>query len=179
MTKRKRDGGLLLLLVASGVAVVVACGSEPKRDPATSPTASVTGSVGPMTSASSSSAPASSAASGGADAGGKPDKQAECDALLDDANSTLDAERIAVDKLCKKDADCMPIKGRACGFVCVTGAIPKIEEKDWNESLTKVKDGACKKWEANECAKLKTKPPPTCTERKVWCDKGHCALKDK
>jgi hypothetical protein len=180
----KRAGGWVLLLGATGVAVVVACGSDPKKDPVTStPTASASGSSSaPAASGSASASGASSTAATppAADAGGgKSDKQTECDALLDDANSTLDAERIAVDKACKKDADCMPIKGRACGFVCVTGAIPKIEEKDWTESLTKVKNGACKKWETNECAKLKTKPPPTCTERKIWCDKGHCALKDK
>ncbi len=110
---------------------------------------------------------------------GAPDKQTECDALVDDANSSLDAERIAVDKQCKKDADCMPIKGRACGFNCTTGAIPKSEEKEWNETLTKVKDNQCKKWNDSECAKLKTKPAPTCQDRKVWCDKGHCALKEK
>jgi hypothetical protein len=185
-TKRRRGGGLLLVLLASGIAVVVACGSDPKKDPATSsPTASGTGSSSPTTSASSSAASSASSGSTTAaaapDAGGsgKSDKQTECDALLEDANSTLDAERIQVDKQCKKDTDCMPIKGRACGFVCVTGAIPKVEEKDWTGALTKVKDGPCKKWEANECAKLKTKPPPTCTERKIWCDKGHCALKDK
>ncbi|HVJ93970.1 MAG TPA: hypothetical protein VM580_29475, partial [Labilithrix sp.] len=102
-----------------------------------------------------------------------------CDALVDDANVTLDAERIAVDKVCKKDADCMPIKGRACGFVCVTGAIPKAEEKEWNESVQKVKDGACKKWTESDCVSLKTKAPPTCQERKVACEKGHCVLKDK
>jgi hypothetical protein len=165
-------GGLVFAL---GIA---ACGSDPKPDP-TAPTGTTTASATPPPpmadmdagSAASSTAPPADA--------GKSDKQAECDALIDDANSTLDAERIAVDKLCKKDTDCMPIKGRACGFVCVNAAIPKIEEKDWNESLTKVKEGACKKWTENECAKLKTKPPPTCQDRKVWCDKGHCALKDK
>ncbi len=153
-------------------AFLIACGSEPKKEPMA---ATATASAAPPDAPAASAAPVAEAP----DAGGKPDKQAECDALLDEANSSLDAERIAVDKLCKKDADCMPIKGRACGFNCVTGAIPKSEEKEWNETLTKVKDGQCKQWDANECAKLRTKPPPTCQDRKVWCDKGHCVLKEK
>jgi hypothetical protein len=160
----------------SAFALLAACGSDAKKEPASPPpTASESGPSPAAT-------PSATAAATPAvpDAGsGKSDKQTECDELLNDANSTLDAERIAVDKLCKKDADCMPIKGRACNFVCVTGAIPKVEDKDWNDALTKVKDGPCKKWEANECSKLRTKPPPTCQDRKVWCDKGHCSLKEK
>jgi hypothetical protein len=156
-------------------ALVAACGSDPKKEPASPPVEIPSEGGAPATSA----APTSSAPMAAPDAGGKSDKQTECDELLNDANSTLDAERISVDKLCKKDADCMPIKGRACSFVCVTGAIPKVEEKDWKEALTKVNDGPCKKWTANECAKLRTKPPPTCQDRKVWCDKGHCSLKEK
>ena len=143
----------------------------------TAPTATATAPEPPPVPATTSEADAA-APTAAADAGA-PDKQTECDALVDEANSALDAERIAVDKACKKDADCMPVKGRACGFNCTTGAIPKSEEKEWNETLTKVKDGQCKKWNDNECAKLKTKPAPTCQERKVWCDKGHCALKEK
>jgi hypothetical protein len=173
-TKVKRVGlGGTMLVIASLAAVVVACGSEPKPEPTapstTAPATVTTPEAGAAT-------PAVAADAAGS---AKPDKQGECDALIDDANSSLDAERIAVDKLCKKDADCMPIKGRACGFVCTTGAIPKAEEKEWNETLKKVQDGQCKKWNDNECAKLKTKPAPTCQDRKVWCDKGHCALKEK
>lgn len=163
-----------LLGVVGSAVVIVACGAEPKKEP------SAAGAVasGPPARAEAPEARADAATSS-PDAGsaGKPDKQAECDAWLDDANGTLDAERIAVDKPCKKDTDCMPIKGRACGFVCVTGAIPKAEEKDWSEALTKVKEGPCKRWADNECAKLKTKPTPVCQDRKLWCDKGHCALK--
>ena len=167
--------GHAVLVVMSAAATVVACGSEPKKEPS-APIATAPAPVEPAPVV----APEAGAVSE-ADAGGaaKPDKQAECDALVDDANSSLDAERIAVDKQCKKDADCMPIKGRACGFACTTGAIPKSEEKEWNETLQKVKDGQCKKWNENECASLKTKAPPTCQDRKVWCDKGHCALKEK
>lgn len=172
-TKRVGGGGVMLGITSLG-AVVIACGSEPKPEP-------VAPTVTPPTTETAAAAPdaAAPAPAAAADAGAKPDKQAECDALLDDANSSLDAERIAVDKLCKKDADCMPIKGRACGFACVTAAIPKAEEKEWNETLEKVKGGQCKKWNDNECAKLRTKPAPTCQDRKVWCDKGHCALKEK
>src|SRR5262245_39046014 len=89
---------------ASALAMVVACGSDPKPE-ATAPTASAVASTTPPPETKASE-PAAAADAGG---GGKSDKQAECDALLDDANSTLDAERIAVDKVCKKDADCMPI----------------------------------------------------------------------
>jgi hypothetical protein len=169
-------GGLLLVIASTAVAVV-ACGSDPKPEPI-APTATPEVTPPPSVPEAGAATPASVSA---ADAGGsgKSDKQTECDALVDDANSALDAERIAVDKACKKDADCMPVKGRACGFVCTTGAIPKVEEKEWNETLKKVQDGQCKKWNDNECAKLKTKPPPTCQDRKVWCDKGHCALKEK
>jgi hypothetical protein len=159
-------------MLAFAAMLVAACGSEPKKDPT-----AATATAMPVPPPSDSVASAVKDAPADAGVAAKPDKQSECDALLDDANSTLDAERIAVDKLCKKDADCMPIKGRACNFNCVNASIPKIEEKDWNESLTKVKDGPCKKWAENECSKLKTKPPPTCQEKKSWCDKGHCALK--
>ncbi len=160
-------------------ALLIACGSDAKKEPA-APAATATDSTPPEVpppppATATATAPPVAAAP---DAGGKSDKQAECDALIEDANSSLDAERIAVDKLCKKDADCMPVKGRACGFKCVTGAIPKAEEKEWNETLTKVKDNQCKKWDANDCIKLRTKAPPTCQDRKVWCDKGHCALKE-
>jgi len=172
-TLGSRGVGQVLLVMLSTAAVAVACGSEPKKEPtAATATAPIEAPPAPP-------ATAEADAAGAAPDAGAPDKQAECDALVDEANSALDAERIAVDKLCKKDADCMPIKGRACGFNCTTGAIPKSEEKEWNETVTKVKDTQCKKWDESECAKLKTKPAPTCQERKVWCDKGHCALKEK
>lgn len=169
----------IVVIVATAAAVLTcgACGSEPKKEPATA-TPPAAASEAPAPSAEPAATPAASAATPAADAGAAKDsKQAECDQLMDDANSSLDAERIAHDKLCKKDADCMPIKGRACGFACTTGAIPKAEEKGWNETVKKVQDGQCKKWNDNECAKLKTKPAPTCQDRKIWCDKGHCSLK--
>lgn len=168
---------LMTVWATTTFAFLIACGSEPKKDPAT-------GTAGTATTAPESPEVKASATSSAdvaptsADAG-KPDKRAECDALVDDANQALDAERIAVDKACKKDADCMPIKGRACAFDCSTGAIPKAEEKDWTETLTKVKGEQCKKWGEGGCASLRAKPMPTCGDRNVWCDKGHCALKDK
>jgi hypothetical protein len=167
-----------MLAIVSAAVVVVACGSEPKKDPTASTATAVASSPPPIDSSTASTADAAApTSSGGADAGGKSDKQTECDALIDDANSTLDAERIAVDKECKKDADCVSIKGRACNFNCTNGAIPKALEKDWTAKVTKVKDGQCKKWTDNECAKLKTKPLPTCQDKKVVCEKGHCNLK--
>ncbi len=171
---RMSVGGVVFGVLATA-SVIVACGSDAKKEPvAPSPPAAseasadagaVTAAVAPTT----------------ADAGGaaKPDKAAECEALLDDANSSMDAERIAVDKACKKDADCMPVKSRACAFNCVNAAIPKAEEKDWTENLKKVTDNQCKKWNEMDCAKLRTKPAPTCQDRKVACDKGKCILKDK
>jgi hypothetical protein len=163
-----------VLAVAATAVAIMACGSEPKMEPTAS---TATASVAPPPVPAVPEAGAPGAAST-ADAGAaKPDKAAECDALVDEANQTLDAERIAVDKACKKDSDCMPVKARACAFNCANAAIPKSEEKDWTEAMTKVKDGACKKWTDNECAKLKTKPQPACQDKKVWCDKGHCALK--
>lgn len=162
-----------VILVAG---LLMACGSEPKKDPAAA--TATTEAPPPVSTPAATEAPPP-AATADASTTAKPDKQTECDGFVAEANSTLDAERIAVDKVCKKDADCMPIKGRACAFSCENGAIPKSEEKEWNESLQKVKDGPCKKWTDDECSKLNTKPAPTCQAKKVWCDKGHCSLKEK
>ena len=172
----------LLFVLTAGLIPALACGSTPKSDPGT---ATATPSATPPSTASA--IPASTgdsgttAAAGDAGGGEKKDKAAECDAISQDANSTMDAELIAVDKPCKADKDCMTVKGRACKFVCITNAIPKIEEKDWNDSLKKVTDGPCKKWTELECDKLNTKGPPTCQKDK-WvakCNKGHCELKEK
>ncbi len=156
--------------VSFSTALVVACGSEPKKETATATAPSAE--------------PASADAGGAAETvaaadagGGKSDKQTECDALLDDANASLDAKRIEVKMACKKDDDCVAIKGRACHFSCANGAIPKTEEKAWTAAVQKAKDGQCKKWDEKECSKLRTKPTPTCQDRKVWCEKGQCALK--
>jgi hypothetical protein len=165
-----------LVCALGGAFIVLACGSDPKPDPATpAPSTSVSpDAVTPPSTASATPAAASASAAPAVDP-----KVADCEKLRDDANETLDAKRIEVNKDCKKDADCVPIKGRACGFDCVNAAIPKSLEKNWNEAVSKVKDGQCKKWDANECAKLKTRPAPTCKDQKVACDKGSCVLKDK
>ena len=79
---------------------------------------------------------------------------------------------------CKKDADCMPIKGRACQFICTNGSIPKAEQAEWDKEMTAVKAGPCKKGDELGCKKPDAKPP-TCSDdkKKPACDKGHCALK--
>jgi hypothetical protein len=156
-----------------GAFIVLACGSDPKPDPATA-----AASAAPAPAMPEAAAPTMASAAPSAAPAVDP-KIAECDKLRDDANESLDAKRIEVDKDCKKDADCVGIKGRACGFDCVNGAIPKSLEKGWNDTVAKTKDGQCKKWEANECSKLKTHAPPTCKDQKVACDKGRCLLKDK
>src|SRR5687768_10599010 len=100
-----------LFIMAAGLVPALACGSTPKQDPGTATTPSAT----PSSIASASATPASAGDSGATaatDAGdGKKDKQAECDALSQDANSSMDAEIIAVDKPCKADKDCMTVKG--------------------------------------------------------------------
>lgn len=168
-----RDSLLVRSLVFAGATAVVslACGSEPKPEPNVAPS-SVGSAAAPADAAA---PPTPTAPDAGAPA--KPSAEAECDELQDDANQTLDAELIAIDKPCKKDGDCMIVKGRACAFNCGNRAIPKVEEKDWKEAMSKVEQGACKKWNEKECSKLRTKPPPTCVDKKPWCDKGHCALK--
>lgn len=162
------------LVLSAATALVIACGSDPKPEPVTPPTPTVTAPSVDAGAAPLSTAPAA------VDAGPKVDpKIAECGSLADDANQALDAERIAVDKDCKKDADCVGVKGRACGFNCVNAAIPKSLEKDWNAVVTKVKDNQCKKYDANECIKYKTVQTPDCKDRKIACEKNHCVLKDK
>lgn len=170
MLKTTKTGLVVGLFTAF---VMVACGSDPKPEP-TAATATATTEPPPAPS----DAPAASASAAPEEPKVDP-KIAECDQLRDEANQSLDAERIAVDKDCKKDADCVGIKGRACGFDCVNGAIPKSLEKDWNARLQKVKDGQCKKWDDNECSKLKTKAQPECKDRKIVCENKHCVLKDK
>lgn len=170
--------GRLAIASVIGI-VVVGCGGSttPEAPPAapavTAPTPSTASSTPP---------PASASASAPANDTPLPpvsEKQARCDALVDDANSALDAERIAVDKQCTSDAECVPVKGRACAFFCVTGSIPKAEEKEWNATVQKVTDNQCKKWNESACAKERTRPPPTCQDKRPWCDNGHCAMRDK
>lgn len=138
--------------------LVIACGSSPKVEPETAATASPVGTA-------SGESPVSLSA-------------AECDALLHEAQAEMDAEHIKVDKPCKTDADCVEVKGHACDFSCVDGAIPKAELADWDAELAKTKDTHCKKWEVASCAKTSPAPAASCADgKKPACQAGHCALK--
>lgn len=174
---RTRISLLTLGLASVGIAAVVACGSSPKAEPVTPPSPPEMPETPAAAPDAGGETAAAAADAGAADAAG--DKAAQCSALVNDANSELDAERIKVDTVCKKDSDCMPIKGHACGFVCTTGAIPKGEEKEWTTELTNVKNGPCKKWEEMDCAKVTPPRTPTCSQdgKKPACDKGRCILK--
>jgi hypothetical protein len=158
-----------------GSLVLAACGSRPKKEPKAAPPTADSFDVAPIPPASANAPPPASAA---AEPPKTDTKQADCDALVEDASSSLDAKRIEfAEKACKKDADCITVKAHACSFVCVNGSVPKSQEKSWNDAVSKVKDGQCKKWTDNACDKLSTKPPPTCQDVKATCDKGKCALK--
>ena len=165
--------GKTLLAFASvsfGLFVVAACGESLPKAPDVGVTPPVPSA--PALPA----APDTTADSGAAATPAAPAKMtaSECDALVDEANHELDAERIKVDKACKKDADCVVIKGRACSFACSNGAIPKAEQAEWDGTVTKVKDGQCKKWADNDCAKTTPPKTPTCKDVKPGCKAGHC-----
>lgn len=177
----RKSNVVAFVLSSLAVGVIVACGSSPKPDtktattPSATPTTTATAET--ATDASTGSAAATADAGGGtADAG--QTKEQQCEEILHDAQAELDAEHIKVDAPCKKDADCMLVKGHACEFVCVDGAIPKAEQKEWDREITHVKAAQCKKWSDMGCKKADAKPP-TCTEekKKAACDKGHCVLK--
>ena len=176
----RKSNVVAFVLSSVAVGLVLACGSSPKPDVSTPPTPSATPSAMPSAMPASTSdaggGATASADAGSADAG--PSKDEQCTALQNDAQSEMDAERIKVDKQCKKDADCMPIKGRACQFICTNGSIPKAEQADWDKEMAAVKAGQCKKWEEMGCKKPDAKPP-TCSDdkKKPFCDKGHCTLK--
>ena len=175
---RTRTNVIAVSVTTLALISVIACGSSPppnKPEP-TPPTPSAT-------TASTGTTPATTGDAGGggaADAAtaAAPSKEEQCETLRNDAPSEMDAEIIKVDKPCKKNDDCMAVKGRACGFVCVTAAIPKAEEKDWTKEIGTVNDGPCKKWKEMECAKADAKKP-TCEKDKMkaTCEKGHCILK--
>jgi hypothetical protein len=180
----RKSNVVAFVLSSVAVGLVVACGSSPKPDTNTATTPSAT----PTTTATSTPDMAGDASTGGAtsttgDAGGggtaaAPTKEQQCETLQSDAQAEMDAERIKVDKTCKKDADCMPIKGRACQFICTNGSIPKSEQAEWDREMKAVNDGPCKKWNELGCKKADAKPP-TCSDdkKKPACDKGHCILK--
>lgn len=165
-----------LALLSTGVFVAVACGGTPApmvpevTPPVASDSAKPVDTAPPSVPASASSAAAAPAKMTAAD----------CDKLVEEANVELDAERIKVDKVCKKDADCIGIRGRACTFTCQNGSIPKAEQAEWDKEVANVKDHQCKKWSENECSKISPpKNPPTCADdaKKPSCNKGKCILK--
>jgi hypothetical protein len=170
--------GALLVLVAPAVPAL-ACGSSPKppEGPAlpASAAAPSADAASPADTAAASDAGATSAAPSADAGGGSPAEK--CDALVNDAQLALDDWRIKADDKCKKDSDCVVIKGRACGFNCTNGAIAKASEASWNETVAKVKDGQCKKWSEADCAKVKAKPAPQCQDKKAACVAGKCTAK--
>lgn len=170
----------LLAVSCAAIFVAFACGGVPKPD-----LPNVTPPIGsdlpkPDTSATPPATSASAAPASSAPAAPAKMTAADCDKLVEEANVELDAERIKVDKACKKDADCIGIKGRACTFTCQNGAIPKAEQGDWDKEVASVKDNQCKKWSENDCSKISPpKKPPTCADdaKKPSCNKGKCILK--
>ena len=176
----RKSNVVAFVLSSLAVGLILACGSSPKPDTST-PTPSATPTT-PSTSKTdapdASGATASTPDAGGGAAPAAPTKEEQCDAILHDATAELDAEHIKVDTACKKDADCMTVKGHACEFTCVDGAIPKAEQKEWDREMAQVKAGPCKKWADLGCKKADAKPA-TCTEdkKKPACDKGHCVLR--
>jgi hypothetical protein len=159
-----------------GSLVLAACGSGAKKEPKAAPPPADSVDVAPVPPSSAASSAPSASASAAPEPPKTDTKQADCDSLAADASSSLDAKRIEfAEKSCKKDADCIAVKAHACSFACANGAVPKAQEKAWNDAVSKVKDGQCKKWTDNACDKLKS--PPTCQDKKATCDKGHCAVK--
>ena len=173
---------VLAAVVASGVALSlagVACGGPkttdtPPAGSASAPAASASAATS-ASAAASASAPAAAAAS--APASAAPMSSAACDQLVADAQLALDSKRIGTDEACKKDSDCVVVLGRACGFHCKSGVVPKAKEAAWNDLVSKVKDAECKKWNDAECPKNYPKPPPKCTDRVAVCQAGRCNVK--
>ena len=181
----RKSNVVAFVLSSLALGVVLACGSDPKPDPnvampSATPTTPATGDLAPDAAGGSSGGATSTGDAGGgaatADAGMSKDQQ--CEALVHDAHAEMDAEHIKVDTPCKKDTDCMLVKGSACDFTCVDGAIPKAEQKEWDREIKSVTEGLCKKWLDTGCKKPDAKPP-VCTndKKKAACDKGHCVLR--
>ncbi len=168
-------------------ALVSACGGEAKPGPA-APNAADPSKAGGAGESAATPPPAETKTAGtAAPQGAAPKKMSvdECKSLREEAQSEMDAEIIKVDKACKAIADCEIVKGHACDFSCATVAIPKSELADWNAELTKMKEGACKKWTENDCPTINPPraaagggAPPWCRDdKKLACEKGHCVLK--
>jgi hypothetical protein len=176
--RSSRSSNVLSFVISSfAVGLILACGSTPKPDTNTATTPSATPATPDMADASSGGTAETGDGGGGApDAG--PTKEQQCEAIVHDAQAELDAEHIKVDTACKKDADCILVKGHPCDFVCTDGAIPKAEKKEWDREMAQVKAGPCQKYADMGCKAADAKPP-TCTDekKKAACDKGHCVLR--
>lgn len=174
----RKSNVVAFVLSSLAIGLVVACGSSPKPDTNTATTPSATPPTTDMPNPAGAVTASTADAGGGATADAGMTKDQQCDALLHDAQAEMDAEHIKVDTPCKKDADCVAVKGHACDFACVDGAIPKGEQKEWDREIASLKTGLCKKWEDDGCKKADAKPP-TCSDdkKKPACDKGHCILK--
>ncbi len=157
--------GLLAATIALPAAV--ACGETQKPDPATGGSSGTTVVAHPPSGPVPSATPAAAKLEAG-----------DCQKLLDDAQSAMDAERIAVDKECKTDDDCMTVNAIACDFKCVSAAIPKNETKDWEDNLKQVNAGSCQKFIGGDCGRHTLTNPATCKDgAKPFCQAGHCLLK--
>jgi hypothetical protein len=162
--------GLMVAVLGGVFGTIIACGGTPRSEPAIGTTDEAP--AGEPVAAAPAEAPPAEA--------GEPTKMsaADCDTLLHDAQAAMDAEHIKVDKPCKKDADCVGVKGHACDFACVDGAIPKGEQAEWDSELTKVMEGPCKTWEASGCPSTSPAPAPMCKDdKKVVCVNAHCVMK--
>src|SRR5687767_403718 len=116
----RKSNVVAFVLSSLAVGLILACGSDPKPNVPTTPSATptTTASATPLPDATGTTASTGDAGGGGGGADAGPTKEQQCETLQSDAQAEMDAERIKVDKTCKKDADCMPIKGRACQFIC-------------------------------------------------------------
>lgn len=156
-----------LLSVALAVTAAVACGDTQKPDPKTGGSSGTTVVARPPEGPVGSATPTSAKLEAG-----------ECQKLLDDAQGSLDAERIAVDKECKTDADCRTVNAVACDMKCVSAAIPTNETKDWEDNLKQHVNGMCDKFKAGDCGRHSLTNAATCHDgQKPYCEKGHCLLK--
>jgi hypothetical protein len=161
-----KNASLCLAVVPFAVLAAVACGETQKPDPNTGGSSGTTVVAHPPDGPVPTAKPAAKLEAG------------DCQKLLDDAQSAMDAERIAVDKECKTDGDCMTVSAIACDFKCVSAAIPKNETKDWEDNLKVVNTGSCQKFVEGECGRHTLTNPATCKDgAKPFCQAGHCLLK--
>jgi hypothetical protein len=178
MSKRSSSiAAVAALGLATGLTLAVACGGAPDLGAGLP---SVPSGLPAAPTAAAPAAPAADAAAAPADAGAAAPKKitaAECQAFATSAQEELDAERIKVDKPCKKADDCIFVKAHACDFTCDNATIPKAEEGEWQREMKEVTAGPCKKWADNDCKTVDPKPAPACQKKAIACEKGKCLLK--